>query len=123
MKREPPSLTALGNAAVRALESEKKQNEKICDDSYARKFVPTWLYYLYKSAIDGKEIKRAIIYYREKFTFGIEKGRIQDYLKACRFQQIREVNNEELERMYCTGKNRGLRVLSGLAIVSANIAR
>ncbi|MCX6654110.1 MAG: hypothetical protein NTY03_03200 [Candidatus Bathyarchaeota archaeon] len=46
MKREQPSLTALGNAAFRALESEKKQNEKICDDPYARKFVPTLLYYI-----------------------------------------------------------------------------
>lgn len=48
MKREQSSLTALGNAAFRALESEKKQNEKICDDSYARKLIPTWFYYVAK---------------------------------------------------------------------------
>ena len=47
MKREP-SLTALGNAAFRALESEKKRNERICDDPYARKFVPAWFYYIAK---------------------------------------------------------------------------
>ena len=54
-------------------------------------------------------------------TFGIEKGRIEDYLKARGFQQIYEVNNEDLERMYCTGNNRGRRVMPGIAIVSANI--
>ena len=281
MKREQSSLTALGIAAFRALESERKQNEKICEDPYARKFIPTWFYYIakftmvtgyaewrspgvmgflvtrvryiddylserirdgieqlvilgagfdsrpyrfeqlrervrvfevdhpatqrikkaklakifgelpnyvtfvpvdftketlekrlvessydkmaktlfimegvtmylnpeamdsvlsfvtgysglgssiifdyfYKSVIDGNEIRRATIYYREKFTFGIEEGRIEDYLRARGFQQVHEVNNEELERMYCTGENRGRRVVSGISIVSANIAR
>jgi O-methyltransferase involved in polyketide biosynthesis len=50
MKRES-SLTALGNAAFRALESEKKQNRKICDDPYARKFIPTWLHCIAKSTL------------------------------------------------------------------------
>ena len=281
MTREQSSLSALGNAAFRALESEKKHNERICEDSYARKFVPAWFYYLakftlvtgyaewrspgvmgalvtrsryiddylseriregiqqlvilgagydsrpyrfeqlrnrvrvfevdhhttqdikkakltkifgalptyvtfvpvdftqetleqrlnessydamaktlfimegvsmyltpkvmdsilsfitqyagsetsiifdyfYQSAIDGKEIERAIVYHREQLTFGIEKGRIEDYLKARGFQQIYEVNNEDLERMYCTGNNRGRRVMPGIAIVSATITR
>ena len=47
-KREQSSLSALGNAAFRALEDEKKQDEKICDDSYARRLVPTWFYYIAK---------------------------------------------------------------------------
>jgi methyltransferase (TIGR00027 family) len=286
MKREQPSLTALGNAAFRALESEKKQNEKICDDPYARKFVPTLLYYIakftlvtgyaewrspgvmgllvtrsrymddylserirdgikqlvilgagydsrayrfeqlrdrvrvfevdsyatqdikkaklvkifgelpnhvtfvpvdftretlekrlaessydegaktlfimegvamylnpeamdnimsfvngysgsgssilfdyfYKSVIDGDEelplatATRAIIRFREKFQFGIERGQIEGYLTARGFQHIHEVNGEELERMYCIGGNRGRRVVSGLSIVSADVA-
>ena len=281
MKRGQSSLTALGNAAFRALESEKKQNEKICDDPYARKFVPTWFYYIakftlvtgyaewrspgvmgalvtrsryvddylserirdgikqlvilgagydsrpyrferlkdrarvfeidhpatqdikkakltkilgelpnyvtfvpidfaketlenrlaessydataktlfimegvtmylgpdamgnvlsfitkcsgpgssiifdyfYKSAIDRNEIKRATVYLREEFTFGIEQGQIESYLRAHGFQHIHDVNNEQLERMYCTGEKRERRVISGISVVSANIAR
>ena len=78
--------------------------------------------YFYKSAIDRNEIERATVYLREKFTFGIEEGRIEEYLRARGFKQIHEVNNEELEGMYCTGENRGRRVISGVSIVSANVA-
>ena len=48
MTREQSSLSALGNAAFRALEFEKKHNERICEDLYARRFVPAWFYYLAK---------------------------------------------------------------------------
>jgi methyltransferase (TIGR00027 family) len=84
--------------------------------------------YFYKSVIDGDEelplatATRAIIRFREKFQFGIERGQIEGYLTARGFQHIHEVNGEELERMYCIGGNRGRRVVSGLSIVSADVA-
>ena len=48
MKREGSSLTALGIAAVRALEAERKPGDRVCYDPYARSFLPTWFYYLVK---------------------------------------------------------------------------
>lgn len=77
--------------------------------------------YFYKSAIEGNEIARAIVYTREKFTFGVERGQIEGYLKERGFQHIHDVNSEDLERMYCTGLNQGRRVISGISIVSADI--
>ena len=291
MKRERSSLTALGIAAFRALESERKPNEKICEDPYARKFIPAWFYYIakftmvtgyaewrspgvmgflvtraryiddylsecirdgieqlvilgagfdsrpyrfeqlrgrvrvfevdhpatqrvkkakltkifgelpnyvtfvpvdftqetlekrliesgydkaaktlfimegvtmylspeainstlsfvagysgpgsslifdymYKSLLDGTEKHGEVIsmrrnwlysgYFGEVLTFGVEEGRIEDYLRERGFQQIHDVNHEELERMYFTGENRSRRVASGYSIVSAIIAR
>ena len=79
--------------------------------------------YFYKSAIDGNEIGRATVYHGEKLTFGIEKGRIEGYMRARGFRQVHDFDNEELERLYCTGENRRRQVFSGISIVSANIAR
>jgi methyltransferase (TIGR00027 family) len=288
VKREQSSLTALGIAAFRALESERKQDEKICEDPYARKFVPTWFYYvakftmvtgyaewrspgvmgflvtrsryiddylsggirdgieqlvilgsgfdsrpyrfeqlrgrvrvfevdhpatqrikkeklvkifgalpnhvtfvpvdfaeetlekrlvesgydkaaktlfimegvtmylnpeamdsilsfvtgysgsgsslisdyMYKSVINGTEkhgevisMRRNRLYSGEALMFGIEEGRIEDYLRERGFQQIHDVNHEELGRMYCTGENRSRRIASGYSIVSAIVVR
>ena len=44
MRRNRPSLTALGIAVVRAVESEKPPGERICYDPYASQFVPPWMY-------------------------------------------------------------------------------
>ena len=50
--------------------------------------------YFYKSVIDGDEelplatATRAIIRFREKFQFGIERGQIEGYLTARGFQHI-----------------------------------
>ena len=76
--------------------------------------------YFYRSVIDGNEIWRSAVYYKEKLTYGIEKGKIEGYMEARGFRQIHEVDNKELERMYCTGKNRGRAVFPGISIVSAN---
>lgn len=43
MSAKPASLTALGIALVRALESEKPEGERICYDPYAYRFVNPWL--------------------------------------------------------------------------------
>ena len=44
MKRTRASQTARGTAALRAMESEKPTSARMCDDPYARQFLPTWFY-------------------------------------------------------------------------------
>jgi methyltransferase (TIGR00027 family) len=46
MRKSQPSLTASGIAIMRAVESERPADERICYDPFARRFVPAWLYYL-----------------------------------------------------------------------------
>lgn len=45
MRKSQSSLTAAGIAIVRAIESEKPPDERICYDPYARLFVPNWMYH------------------------------------------------------------------------------
>ncbi len=44
MRKNQSSLTAAGIAIARGVESEKPEDERICFDPYARRFVPGWLY-------------------------------------------------------------------------------
>jgi methyltransferase (TIGR00027 family) len=44
MRKNQSSLTAAGIAIVRAIESEKPEQERICNDPYARKFVNDFLF-------------------------------------------------------------------------------
>ena len=44
MRKNQSSLTAMGIAVARAVESEKPESERICFDPYARSFVSPWLY-------------------------------------------------------------------------------
>ena len=46
MRKNQSSLTAAGIAIARAVESEKPVDERICNDPYARQFVPDWMYRL-----------------------------------------------------------------------------
>jgi O-methyltransferase involved in polyketide biosynthesis len=48
MKKTQASGTAIGAAAVRAIESEKPANKRICYDPFARRFIDTWVYLLMK---------------------------------------------------------------------------
>jgi methyltransferase (TIGR00027 family) len=48
MKRNRSSLTAAGIAIMRALESEKPVDERVCFDPYARRFAGAGLYYVMK---------------------------------------------------------------------------
>lgn len=48
MKKTQASGTAIGAAAVRAIESEKPAIERICYDPYARRFIDTWVHHLIK---------------------------------------------------------------------------
>ena len=43
MRKNQSSLTAAGIAIARAVESEKPVDERICNDPYARQFVPAWM--------------------------------------------------------------------------------
>jgi methyltransferase (TIGR00027 family) len=48
VKRNQSSLTAAGIAIVRAIESEKPAEERVCFDPYARRFVSAGLFYFVK---------------------------------------------------------------------------
>jgi len=47
MRKKQSSLTAAGIALVRAIESEKPANERICYDPYARQFISAWMYHIF----------------------------------------------------------------------------
>lgn len=46
MRKNQTSLTAAGIAVMRAVESEKPADERICFDPYAHRFIPTWMYHV-----------------------------------------------------------------------------
>jgi methyltransferase (TIGR00027 family) len=48
LRKAQASGTAFGAAAVRAIESEKPADERICYDPFARRFIDTWVYLLMK---------------------------------------------------------------------------
>jgi methyltransferase (TIGR00027 family) len=79
MDRILTSWTAQGTAAMRAIESEKPANTRICYDPLARQFVKTWFYYLIK----------LLAGYGERRTHGALKFIVcrcryfDDYLQAC----------------------------------------
>jgi methyltransferase (TIGR00027 family) len=80
MKKAQASGTAIGAAAVRAIESEKPANERICYDPFARKFIDPLVYLLIK----------LFAWYGEwhtkgGLTFIVCRCRyIDDYLQECR---------------------------------------
>jgi len=47
MRKKQSSLTAAGIALVRAIESEKPAEERICFDPYAHQFIPAWMYHIF----------------------------------------------------------------------------
>jgi methyltransferase (TIGR00027 family) len=47
LRKNQTSLTAIGIAIARAVESEKPASERICPDPYARRFVPAWMYHAF----------------------------------------------------------------------------
>lgn len=53
MRKNQSSLTALGIAVMRAVESEKPAGERVCYDPYARRFVPGWMYFLLRFFIQS----------------------------------------------------------------------
>ncbi len=46
MRKNQASITAAGIAVLRAIESSKPQDERVCYDPYARQFIPGWFYWM-----------------------------------------------------------------------------
>ena len=80
MRKTQASQTAMGTAAVRAIEAEKPADERICYDPLARKFISSWFYFQV----------RLFARISEWFTHGgssfvVWRSRyIDDYLQECR---------------------------------------
>jgi len=73
------SQTAKATAAVRAIESEKSANVRICDDPLARHFTQTWIYLLIK-LFAGYGERRS----QGALTFIVCRCRyFDDYLQKC----------------------------------------
>jgi methyltransferase (TIGR00027 family) len=79
MRKAQASGTAIGAAAVRAIESEKPADERICYDPFARRFISTSVYLLMKLfAWYGEWHTKGAL------TFIICRCRyIDDYLQEC----------------------------------------
>ena len=79
MRKSQASGTAIGAAAVRAIESEKPANERICYDPFARRFIDTLVYLLMKLFAWYGEWHT-----RGGLTFIVCRCRyIDDYLQEC----------------------------------------
>jgi methyltransferase (TIGR00027 family) len=79
MKKTQASGTALGTAAMRAIESERPANERICYDPFARKLTNT-LFYLLIKLLAGYGERRT----HGALTFIVCRCRyFDDYLQEC----------------------------------------
>jgi methyltransferase (TIGR00027 family) len=77
MKRTRASQTAMGTAALRAFESAKPATARMCDDPYARHFIPAWFYFQVKlfARLSPQSARRAL-------TFVVGRCRyIDEYLQ------------------------------------------
>lgn len=80
MRKNQASLTAMGIAVIRAVEMEKPAGERICEDPFARRFIPDWFY-----AFIRFFIRSGYAEHRGKGVMGFLVGRdryIDDYLSA-----------------------------------------
>ncbi len=79
MKQTRASQTAMGTVALRAIESEKPADERICYDPITRKFIDSWFYLQVK----------LFVRFGERFTHGATTevlGRcryVDEYLQEC----------------------------------------
>ncbi|HXX78202.1 MAG TPA: class I SAM-dependent methyltransferase [Ktedonobacteraceae bacterium] len=79
MKKTQASQTAKATAAVRAIESEKPANARICYDPFARRFIELWFYLLIK-LFAGYGEQRS----HGELTFIVCRCRyFDDYLQRC----------------------------------------
>ena len=81
MRKNQTSMTALGIAVLRAVESEKPEGERICFDPYARRFLPGWFYHMMRFFIQTGYAE-----WRGKGVVGFLAAReryIDDYLAGC----------------------------------------
>jgi len=82
--------------------------------------------YLYSSALTASHkrgeiirMQRAQRYTGEALNFGIEEGKVEEFLSARGFIQITNVTSEDLKRRYFTGLNQSRTIAPVYAIVSA----
>lgn len=81
MRKNQTSISALGIAVLRAVESEKPAGERICFDPYARRFLPAWFYHMMRFFIQTGYAER-----RGRGVVGFLAAReryIDDYLSEC----------------------------------------
>ncbi len=86
MRKNQTSLTAMGIAVLRAVESAKPEGERICYDPYARWFLPGWFYAMMRLFIQTGYAER-----RGRGVMGFLVAReryIDDYLVNCLAQGV-----------------------------------
>jgi O-methyltransferase involved in polyketide biosynthesis len=83
--------------------------------------------YIYRSVLDAQkhnEVKGMRRYHfmtGEGLTFGIPEGMVETFLKERGFQQVKDVNADDLKAMYFTGMNAGRTITGGYGIVTGMI--
>ena len=84
--------------------------------------------YLYLSALNAVHKRREILrmqrvmqYTGEGLTFGIEEGRVEEFLRKRGFTQIQNVTSEDLRKAYFTGMNQARAIAPIYAIVHAAV--
>lgn len=60
---------------------------------------------------------------REDYLFGIDKGKINQFLRQRGFHEVRNVTSDDLHRLYFHGKNAKRILPNGCDIVSASVAK
>jgi methyltransferase (TIGR00027 family) len=89
MRKNQASLTAAGIAMLRAIESSRPEDERMCFDPFARQFIPGWMYWMGKifTATGYAEWRgpgvQGFLAARERF--------IDEYLQACLEAGIRQL--------------------------------
>jgi methyltransferase (TIGR00027 family) len=81
MRKNQTSMTAMGIAVLRAVESEKLESERICFDPYARRFLPGWFFQMTRFFINSGYAE-----WRGRGVLGFLAARdryIDDYLADC----------------------------------------
>jgi methyltransferase (TIGR00027 family) len=84
--------------------------------------------YLYASALTAANkrgeiarMERASRFSGEGLTFGIDEGKVEEYLRSRGYTQITNVTSEELRKAYFTGVNQGRAIAPIYAIVHASV--
>jgi methyltransferase (TIGR00027 family) len=76
-----------------------------------------------KSRRDVQMMQRTARLVGEEYMFGIDKGRVEEFLTERGFHDIHNMTIEDLGKLYFTGPNSKRPVRPGLAIVSAKVNR
>ena len=84
--------------------------------------------YVYTSALTAAHKRREIIrmqrvrqFTGEGLTFGIEEGRVEEFLRTRGYTQIQNATSEDLQQAYCTGVNQNRPIAPIYAIVHATV--